>query len=47
MYLYHRESTQQNSSSAEELYSTAEELTGQAVQLQQMMEFFRLRTQSA
>ncbi len=39
--------TQQNSSSAEELYSTAEELTGQAVQLQQMMEFFKLRSQVA
>lgn len=35
--------TQHNSSSAEELYATAEELTGQALQLQQMMEFFKMR----
>ncbi len=39
--------TQQNSSSAEELYSTAEELTSQAVQLQQIMEFFTLKSSKA
>ncbi|MCB1310093.1 MAG: methyl-accepting chemotaxis sensory transducer [Leptospiraceae bacterium] len=35
---------QSNASAAEELASTAEELSGQAQQLQQLMEFFRLRS---
>lgn len=34
--------TQQNSSSSEELYATAEELTNQALQLQEMMGYFKL-----
>jgi len=34
--------TQQNASASEELAATAEEMSGQAVQLQQLMEFFRL-----
>jgi methyl-accepting chemotaxis protein len=34
--------TQQNSTAAEELYSTAEELAHQALQLQEMMEYFKL-----
>jgi len=34
--------TQHNSSASEELYATAEELSNQASQLQEMMEFFKL-----
>ena len=37
--------TQQNASASEELSATAEELSGQAAQLQEMMAFFKLRSQ--
>jgi methyl-accepting chemotaxis protein len=37
--------TQQNASSSEELAATAEEMGGQATLLQQMMAFFKLKTQ--
>lgn len=36
--------TQQSASASEELAATAEEMSGQAEQLQQLMEFFRLRS---
>jgi methyl-accepting chemotaxis protein len=35
--------TQQNASASEELAATAEELGGQAGQLQQLMEFFHVQ----
>jgi methyl-accepting chemotaxis protein len=38
--------TQQNASSSEELAATAEEMGGQAAQLQELMEFFKIETQS-
>ena len=38
--------TQQNASASEELAATAEEMGGQAAQLQELMEFFRVDTQT-
>lgn len=39
--------TQQNASASEELAATAEEMSGQAAQLQQLMDFFQLAPESA
>jgi methyl-accepting chemotaxis protein len=38
--------TQQNASASEELAATAEEMGGQAAQLQELMEFFKIESQS-
>jgi methyl-accepting chemotaxis protein len=39
--------TQQNASASEELAATAEEMGGQAAQLTELMEFFRIDAQAA
>ncbi len=41
------EITQQNASSSEELAATAEEMTGQAEQLQSLMSFFKIAEDKA
>ncbi|HEX7764597.1 MAG TPA: chemotaxis protein, partial [Cellvibrio sp.] len=37
------QTTQVNAAAAEELNATAEEMSNQAIQLQEMMEFFKIR----
>jgi methyl-accepting chemotaxis protein len=39
--------TQQNASASEELAATSEEMGGQAAQLQELMEFFKIEEQRA
>jgi methyl-accepting chemotaxis protein len=38
--------TQQNASASEELAATSEEMGGQAAQLQELMEFFKIEQKS-
>jgi methyl-accepting chemotaxis protein len=38
--------TQQNASASEELAATSEEMGGQAAQLQELMEFFKIEDQA-